>query len=643
MKEEKKSKLESGQAGQQVSDAKQGGAAAGFPARTDFPVQRSGQPASEQSEVVQRATQGGLPDKVQSKMQNAFQTDFSNVTVTTNSSVAKNMDAAAFAQGNSVHFAPGQFKPNTQSGQALIGHELTHVVQQRQGRVKAETQYKGMGINANRGLEAEADRLGAKAARGERIQFSGNTGGGAATPQLKLSSSTPMQFGNTGGNKLNKSNAQEKITGKKPTDRAIYLQHKLRNIQSPNEAREVLSWFMMYGRADKFDPSLWAIYYRNSWEAALSGNPAIGPFPFADYPEARRESDAEEEKVAPEASAGHSQIVKEQLERINLAFLRDSGKVRALGAGMRSVGRAVSRVSSLPGKASAAISKGMKSGAKRGLSEAQSMGRDKYDTLGSDAEELSTSESGSEDMEERKVPEHSVHEDLLRGRGRPRGIAKEAGKRVASKGTDVVASIPEKLAHATIGGIASMVDSGAGFLSSAGSAVIAKGLKAVILAYVADLDELEEKYEMESHQQQLYNRGAIRELLNLCDVLARNRAFASTRTATMTAVGQADISVEEYNESTGSQVHADSASVTAKGKLSEKGKKNRHTRFMMRKAQKAKALFGKDSQTKTYIASTLISMRDNFPGQPESIIAIRIMNELFGTYQLTYEQLRDQL
>lgn len=50
-----------------------------------------------------------------------------------NSEMAKGAGALAYAQGNDVHFAPGQFKPETQQGRELIGHELAHVAQQREG------------------------------------------------------------------------------------------------------------------------------------------------------------------------------------------------------------------------------------------------------------------------------------------------------------------------------------------------------------------------------------------------------------------------------------------------------------------------------------------------------------------------------
>ena len=46
------------------------------------------------------------------------------------SSQAADMDARAFAKGNVVQFAPGQFQPDTEQGRHLIEHELSHVAVQ---------------------------------------------------------------------------------------------------------------------------------------------------------------------------------------------------------------------------------------------------------------------------------------------------------------------------------------------------------------------------------------------------------------------------------------------------------------------------------------------------------------------------------
>lgn len=115
-----------------------------------------------------------LPGPVQEKMEGSFGADFSDVRVHQGAQ-ADNLGARAFTRGSDVHFAPGEYDPSSSGGQALIGHELTHVVQQRAGRVA--TQGKDGPINNDPSLEGEADRMGAAAARGEPVQVAGSSAG----------------------------------------------------------------------------------------------------------------------------------------------------------------------------------------------------------------------------------------------------------------------------------------------------------------------------------------------------------------------------------------------------------------------------------------------------------------------------------
>lgn len=119
------------------------------------------------AEPVQRMAenQTGIPNDVKQRMEESFGTDFSSVRVHPDSSSAPDVGALAYTQGTDIHFAPGQFKPDTSAGQQLLGHELTHVVQQAEGRVQPTTEIGGMPVNDNESLEHEADVLGAKAAR----------------------------------------------------------------------------------------------------------------------------------------------------------------------------------------------------------------------------------------------------------------------------------------------------------------------------------------------------------------------------------------------------------------------------------------------------------------------------------------------
>lgn len=104
-----------------------------------------------------------IPDQVRRGMEGALGQDFSDVRVHTDSS-PDSVGALAYTQGTDVHFRPGMYQPDSQSGREALGHELAHVVQQRAGRV-ATPQGMGAPVNADPSLEAEADAIGKQAAR----------------------------------------------------------------------------------------------------------------------------------------------------------------------------------------------------------------------------------------------------------------------------------------------------------------------------------------------------------------------------------------------------------------------------------------------------------------------------------------------
>jgi hypothetical protein len=102
-----------------------------------------------------------LPAPLLAKMEAAFGADFSAVRVHVGSQAAR-IGAVAFTTGEQLYFALGRYQPESIQGQQLIGHELAHVIQQRQGRVRATGP--GVAVVQDRALEAEADRLGMRAA-----------------------------------------------------------------------------------------------------------------------------------------------------------------------------------------------------------------------------------------------------------------------------------------------------------------------------------------------------------------------------------------------------------------------------------------------------------------------------------------------
>lgn len=105
-----------------------------------------------------------LPDEVRGKMERFFSTDFSGVRVHVGPE-APAIGALAFTVGDTIVFAPGQYDPGSPRGQQILGHELAHVVQQRAGRVRNPFG-SGLAVVQDHALEAEADRLGMRAAFG---------------------------------------------------------------------------------------------------------------------------------------------------------------------------------------------------------------------------------------------------------------------------------------------------------------------------------------------------------------------------------------------------------------------------------------------------------------------------------------------
>jgi len=104
-----------------------------------------------------------LPQVLLSAMERLFNVNLTDVRVRTGSLLAELLGARAFARGNRIYFAPGQYKPDTEEGRGLIGHELAHVVQQLSGRVRNRGA-DGCYFLHDEELEQEAEEAGALAA-----------------------------------------------------------------------------------------------------------------------------------------------------------------------------------------------------------------------------------------------------------------------------------------------------------------------------------------------------------------------------------------------------------------------------------------------------------------------------------------------
>lgn len=127
-------------------------------------------------ERMQSSAGQPLDATVQAKMGSHFGTDFDNVKVHTGgvaNDMCDSVGAKALTSGNDIYFGSNQYNPGDRAGQELLGHELTHVVQQSSGRADGLA---AKADNASGGtrdtLEKEADDEGAKAA--DKMQDSGD-------------------------------------------------------------------------------------------------------------------------------------------------------------------------------------------------------------------------------------------------------------------------------------------------------------------------------------------------------------------------------------------------------------------------------------------------------------------------------------
>ncbi len=98
-----------------------------------------GQASHATGEAIHRAKGGGrpLPEGLRGKMEQGFGADFSQVRVHADGeaqALNKNVGAKAFTTGSDIFFGKSGFNPASSSGQELLAHELTHVVQQGAAR-----------------------------------------------------------------------------------------------------------------------------------------------------------------------------------------------------------------------------------------------------------------------------------------------------------------------------------------------------------------------------------------------------------------------------------------------------------------------------------------------------------------------------
>ena len=126
--------------------------------------------------LIRQSRGQALPAEVAARLSQALGTDVSDARIHTDGSAgqaAKAVNAHAFATGRDIFFAPGQYKPGTRAGDELLLHELTHVIQDAEGRLPTATSSGGPDVsNPNDAHEREAVREASSAV--DRL-YSGGT------------------------------------------------------------------------------------------------------------------------------------------------------------------------------------------------------------------------------------------------------------------------------------------------------------------------------------------------------------------------------------------------------------------------------------------------------------------------------------
>ncbi len=107
--------------------------------------------------IQKKENKTGLPESLQFAIEDLSGLSMAGVRVHYDSAKPAQFQALAYTRGTDIHVAPGQ--------ERHLAHEAWHVVQQRQGRVRATRQVRGAAINDDSRLEREADAMAGVATR----------------------------------------------------------------------------------------------------------------------------------------------------------------------------------------------------------------------------------------------------------------------------------------------------------------------------------------------------------------------------------------------------------------------------------------------------------------------------------------------
>lgn len=116
----------------------------------------------QQQKTEKKPNLTGIPLQMKQSFEQSSGLSFDDVRVHYHSALPARLGALAYTLGSYVYVASGQ--------ERHLGHELGHVIQQKQGRVRTTSVLNGVRLNTSPAMEREADALSRQAERGQAIQ-----------------------------------------------------------------------------------------------------------------------------------------------------------------------------------------------------------------------------------------------------------------------------------------------------------------------------------------------------------------------------------------------------------------------------------------------------------------------------------------
>ncbi len=209
---------------------------------------------------TQLGTGQGLDGGVREQMQTAYGVDFSRVRVHTDTKaqeLSDHLNARAFTIGSDIAFGAGEYQPGTLIGDALIAHELAHVMQQGRANAAAAPLQKGGAASDSLEEDADLSAVGAvlspwgrakgaladithdampRLRSGLRLQ---RCGGGAKEP----STAGPTQTGRAGEKAPGKPPVAEQAAAKPPAKIGDQIPHSIDQRLSQVNINQAIEYF----------------------------------------------------------------------------------------------------------------------------------------------------------------------------------------------------------------------------------------------------------------------------------------------------------------------------------------------------------------------------------------------------------------